>query len=63
MKFLWPKKEATVIYEDNQATIRIAENDTVTARTKHIDVRYHAIRWGLCVYEWCVYSCIYVWCV
>jgi hypothetical protein len=35
---------ATTIYEDNQATIKLSENDVNHARTKHIDVRYHYLR-------------------
>ena len=33
-----------IIYEDNQATIKISENDTHHDRTKHIDIKYHFIR-------------------
>ena len=36
--------EATPIYEDNQACIKIAKNDMVQARTKHINIRYHFSR-------------------
>jgi hypothetical protein len=36
--------EATPIYEDNQGCIKIAKNDTVQARTKHINIRYHFSR-------------------
>jgi hypothetical protein len=36
--------EATPIYEDNQACIKIAKNDVVQARTKHINIRYHFSR-------------------
>ena len=32
------------IFEDNQASIHMAENDTVTPQAKHIQVRYHFIR-------------------
>ena len=32
------------IYEDNQSTIKIANNPIQSDRTKHIDVRYHKIR-------------------
>merc|ERR1712070_122549 len=39
-----PQKEPTVIFEDNESAKTIAESDAVTSRTKHIDVRYHAIR-------------------
>lgn len=32
------------IYEDNQATIKIAHNETYRGRLKHLDLRYHYIR-------------------
>ncbi|KAF0722382.1 hypothetical protein Ae201684_018451 [Aphanomyces euteiches] len=32
------------VYEDNQSTIKMAENPTLQQRTKHIDVRHHFIR-------------------
>ncbi|KAF0734551.1 hypothetical protein Ae201684P_005409 [Aphanomyces euteiches] len=32
------------VYEDNQSTIKMAENSTLQQRTKHIDVRHHFIR-------------------
>lgn len=34
----------TVIYEDNQGAIKIADNPVNHPKTKHIAVRYHAIR-------------------
>ena len=34
----------TPLYCDNQAAIRLIEDDNYHARTKHIDVRYHFIR-------------------
>ena len=33
-----------VVYEDNRATIKIAENATAMKRTKHIDIRHHFLR-------------------
>lgn len=36
--------EPTVIYEDNQACIRVAEDDKMMKRLKHVDVRYHFVR-------------------
>jgi Reverse transcriptase (RNA-dependent DNA polymerase) len=44
LKELGHPQQATVIREDNQACIKIAENPAHHARTKHIDVRYHFIR-------------------
>lgn len=34
----------TVIFEDNQSTIKLARNKAHSNRTKHIDVRYHYVR-------------------
>ena len=34
----------TKVYEDNQGAIMLAENPLSSARSKHIDVRYHHIR-------------------
>lgn len=36
--------EPTVIREDNQACIRVAEEDKPTKRLKHVDVRWHFVR-------------------
>ncbi|KAG7529891.1 hypothetical protein FFLO_05339 [Filobasidium floriforme] len=36
--------EPTLLYEDNQACIKLAQNPIAHARSKHIDVKYHAIR-------------------
>ena len=38
------KQPSLLVYEDNQGSIRLATNPTNHARTKHIMVRYHAIR-------------------
>ena len=37
-------RTAVVIYEDNQAAQKIAENPVLHDRTKHIDIRYHFVR-------------------
>jgi hypothetical protein len=34
----------TTLYCDNQAALRLIEDDNYHARTKHIDIRYHFIR-------------------
>lgn len=39
-----PIEKPCVIYEDNRATIKIAENATAMRRTKHIDIRHHFLR-------------------
>jgi hypothetical protein len=36
-----PQPGTTVIYEDNQSAIRLADNETSHKRTKHIAVKYH----------------------
>ena len=33
-----------IVYEDNRATMKIAENATAMRRTKHIDIRHHFLR-------------------
>jgi hypothetical protein len=35
----------TLLYSDNQSSIALAKDDQFHARTKHIDVRFHFIRW------------------
>jgi hypothetical protein len=36
--------QCVTIFEDNEGCIKLAENDTSTKRTKHIDVRFHFLR-------------------
>jgi len=36
---------ATVVFSDNQSAIALARDHQYHARTKHIDVCYHWIRW------------------
>ena len=36
--------EPTVIFEDNQSTICIAQNPQYHSKTKHIDIKYHYVR-------------------
>jgi hypothetical protein len=38
------QKRPTVIYEDNQGAIALAQNPVGHKRTKHIDIKYHFIR-------------------
>jgi hypothetical protein len=40
-----PLKDATTLFSDNQAAIALTRDHQYHARTKHIDVRYHWIRW------------------
>jgi len=35
---------ATIVFEDNQSTIRVAENPVLHGRSKHIDIRFHYTR-------------------
>ena len=37
-------QEPTKLYEDNESCIKLAENNRIDARTKHIDIKYHFIR-------------------
>ena len=39
-----PIEKSCIVYEDNRATIKIAENATAMKRTKHIDIRHHFLR-------------------
>ena len=39
-----PCTQSTTLYEDNQGCIKIACNEKISARTKHIDVRHHHLR-------------------
>ena len=36
--------EATIVYEDNQAAISIAQNPQHHSKTKHIDIKHHFVR-------------------
>jgi len=38
------QEEPTIIYEDNNSCIFMAENEENSERTKHIDVKYHYVR-------------------
>jgi hypothetical protein len=40
-----PIKPPTTLFSDNQAAISLTRDHQYHARTKHIDVRYHFIRW------------------
>jgi hypothetical protein len=37
--------KSTTLYSDSQSSIALAKDDQFHARSKHIDVRYHFIRW------------------
>jgi hypothetical protein len=39
-----PIETPTTLYCDNQSAIALASNENYHARTKHIDIRYHSIR-------------------
>lgn len=38
-------EKPTTLYADNQSAIALAQDQQYHARTKHIDIRYHFIRW------------------
>ena len=40
-----PIKPPTTLFSDNQSAIALARDHQYHSRTKHIDVRYHFIRW------------------
>jgi hypothetical protein len=40
----YEQREPTVIYDDNQGCVALAQSDRINKRTKHIDVRYHFVR-------------------
>jgi hypothetical protein len=47
----------TPLFCDNQAALRLATNDNYHARTKHIDVRYHFIRYAAASGSIALYYC------
>jgi hypothetical protein len=40
-----PLPDATTVFSDNQSAIALAHDHQFHARTKHIDVRFHFVRW------------------
>lgn len=38
------QRAATIIYEDNAGCIKLAGNEVILARSKHIDIKHHFIR-------------------
>jgi hypothetical protein len=40
-----PLPSATVLFSDNQSAIALTKDHQYHARTKHIDIRFHFIRW------------------
>ena len=45
LKFLEPHRNRRIIvHEDNQGAIRLATNPLSSARSRHIDVRFHYVR-------------------
>jgi Reverse transcriptase (RNA-dependent DNA polymerase)/Integrase core domain/GAG-pre-integrase domain/Zinc knuckle len=47
----------TTLYSDNQSSIALTKDDQFHSRTKHIDIKYHFIRWivndGKIILEYC----------
>jgi hypothetical protein len=44
-QLFFPNPDATTLYSDNQSAIALTKDHQYHARTKHIDVRFHFIRW------------------
>jgi len=44
-ELLGDSEEPTTLFSDNQSAIKIAKDSQYHARTKHIDIRFHFIRW------------------
>ncbi len=42
-----PPSRSTIMLEDNNGCKTMATNDMTTAKSKHIDIRYHLIRGGV----------------
>ena len=40
-----PLSGPTTLFSDNQSTIALTQDHQYHARTKHIDIRFHFIRW------------------
>ena len=40
----FPQDEATILYEDNQSTIKLIASESYHAKTKHIDVQYYYVK-------------------
>ena len=43
-EFNFHQEQPTIIKEDNQGTISMAQNPVSHSRTKHIDIKYHYVR-------------------
>lgn len=44
-QLFFPLSDPTTLFSDNQSAIALAKDHQYHARTKHIDVRFHFIRW------------------
>jgi hypothetical protein len=44
MKDIFNQDVIVPVYCDSQSAMKIAENENITARSKHIDIRYHFIK-------------------
>lgn len=45
--FEFVDKHPTTVYCDNQSAIALTKDSQFHARTKHIDIRFHFIRWNI----------------
>ena len=56
-EILTSKLESMTLYCDNQAALKLAQDDNYHTHTKHIDIRYHFIQdvveWGLIDLQYC----------
>lgn len=43
-KIVYMGSESTVLFWDNNSTIKLARNPVMHGRSKHMDVRYHFLR-------------------
>jgi hypothetical protein len=58
---LFPRLEATEVFEDNQAAIEIVRNPEVSKRNRHYDMSYHFIRENLQEFRTIIISYVETW--
>ena len=42
---IWQHARTYMIFSDNKSAIELSKDHQYHARTKHVDIRYHFIRW------------------
>lgn len=45
------QQQNILIFEDNQSTIKMIENEGISQRSKHIDIRYHSLSFAIIRYQ------------